>query len=325
MNLRKLRVLGLGVALVALTLVAGQAERTIFVDGFEFVDQKDEYFDTGDFSLYPWETGGDAPWFVVQEDEVPQSVDVSWEYAAQAGKIEDNGQSWLQVTLFVARNGRINFCYQVSSEADSDFLSFFIDGTEMGKWSGETDWQAIFYLVTAGSHTFRWEYTKNGAGSSGWDTVWVDAVDFPMFCPATPITPGQSIQEAIDNTVAGAMICLGAGEWEENLVITKRVTLVGAGSDNTTIRGKIDRPVIEVRGDAEVGITNLKITKSKGDQNGITISGDASVIIDDCSISENGWNGIEVENSAWAWVSESTIKNNRYVGIVIGGELSHTR
>lgn len=47
-----------------------------------------EDFETGDFSKLPWETGGDAPWSISE-------VSHGGNYAAQAGKIGDNGISWL--------------------------------------------------------------------------------------------------------------------------------------------------------------------------------------------------------------------------------------
>lgn len=45
-------------------------------------------------------------------------------------------------------------------------------------------------------------------------------------CTVT-VQPGQSIQSAIDAAPEGAVICLVAGMWEENLTITQSLKLTG--------------------------------------------------------------------------------------------------
>jgi beta-lactamase regulating signal transducer with metallopeptidase domain/nitrous oxidase accessory protein NosD len=49
------------------------------------------------------------------------------------------------------------------------------------------------------------------------------------------VAAGQSVQEAIDKTPAGATIRLAAGAFKESITITKSLTLQGAGWENTTI------------------------------------------------------------------------------------------
>jgi beta-lactamase regulating signal transducer with metallopeptidase domain/nitrous oxidase accessory protein NosD len=53
---------------------------------------------------------------------------------------------------------------------------------------------------------------------------------------AINVSPGESIQAAIDAAPAGATIRLGAGEWKERIVISKPLTLEGAGWDKTLVR-----------------------------------------------------------------------------------------
>lgn len=43
-------------------------------------------------------------------------------------------------------------------------------------------------------------------------------------CTVT-LSPGNSIQEAINGAAPGAVICLAAGEWQENVSIEKSLTL----------------------------------------------------------------------------------------------------
>ncbi|UCC99004.1 MAG: hypothetical protein JSW66_03785, partial [Phycisphaerales bacterium] len=77
-------------------------------------------------------------------------------------------------------SGQINFYYKVSSESGFDYLRFYIDDEEMGKWSGEKDWAEVSFAVSEGRRTFRWEYSKDGSDSDGDDTAWIDDIVFPL-------------------------------------------------------------------------------------------------------------------------------------------------
>jgi len=151
-------------------------------------------------------------------------------------------------------------------------------------------------------------------------------------CTVT-VAPGQSIQKAIDSAPDGAVICLKPGEWEENLVIKKSITLRGAGMDKTIIRGKDEgKPVIIVYSDSEIEviIEGLTVTEAKesagiriggkakviirrsqisGNSDGIVMIGFSRTMITDSVISDNG-RGIDIEKSAQAMISSSEISDN---------------
>ncbi len=130
-----------------------------------------EDFESGNFTKFPWQSGGAGSWSI-------QIVDST--YAAKAPLIGNSQQSYLQVTLNISVPGNIYFYYKVSSESNDDFLRFEIDGLEQGRWSGELGWQQAKYQVpAAGTHTFKWEYTKGTSGASGSDTAWIDNIVFP--------------------------------------------------------------------------------------------------------------------------------------------------
>jgi len=139
----------------------------------------DEDFETGDFSKFPWTTGGNANW-AIATDMVNGGT-----FSAKAPvAIGDNQSSFLEVTLTVEL-GSICFFRKVSSEQSFDFLKFFIDGVEKGSWSGELPFAREAFPVTAGIHTFRWEYIKDFMVSSGQDTTWIDDISFPLPPPGT--------------------------------------------------------------------------------------------------------------------------------------------
>ena len=57
------------------------------------------------------------------------------------------------------------------------------------------------------------------------------------------VAPGESIQQAIDRAPSDAVIRLGEGEWRERIVISKPLTLEGAGWEKTRIT--IEEPAAE--------------------------------------------------------------------------------
>ncbi|MBW6516189.1 MAG: Gingipain R [Candidatus Cloacimonetes bacterium] len=136
-----------------------------------------EDFETGDFSSFPWEFAGNADWTIVT-DNVYEGL-----YSAKSGTIAHNQNTAMEVTLNVAANSEISFYRKVSSEANYDFLYFFIDGVQQAQWSGEVDWSQVSYPVNAGERTFRWTYMKDGSVSSGSDCAWVDYIVFPALIP----------------------------------------------------------------------------------------------------------------------------------------------
>ncbi|MDI6778973.1 MAG: S8 family serine peptidase [Bacteroidota bacterium] len=132
-----------------------------------------------------WTTGGNKNWFG------QTAVSYYGGDAAQGGAITHSQNTWVEAT--VTGPGTLTFYWKVSSEVNYDFLRFYIDGVQQTRISGTVDWQLKTYSITAGSHTLRWTYTKDGSVSSGSDTGWLDKVEFT----ATPVI---TIGEAVDNT-----------------------------------------------------------------------------------------------------------------------------
>ena len=132
-----------------------------------------EDFETGDFSSYNWQFGGNSDWTISTESPYEGS------YSAKSGTISDNQTSSMYVEMDVVADDDISFYRKVSSEASYDFLKFYIDGVQKDEWSGEEGWAEVSYPVTAGTHTFKWEYSKDMSVSSGSDCAWVDYIVFP--------------------------------------------------------------------------------------------------------------------------------------------------
>jgi len=132
-----------------------------------------EDFETGDFNTFPWEHSGGTSWTITSGERH------SGTYSAKAGAIDHDENTTLRVTLDCIA-GDITFYRKVSSESGYDYLKFYINGVEKGKWSGTEDWAEVSFPVTAGTRTFEWTYSKDSSTSDGYDTAWIDDIVFPV-------------------------------------------------------------------------------------------------------------------------------------------------
>jgi hypothetical protein len=129
----------------------------------------DEDFETGDFSKYDWQHSGATGWVVVSD------VKYEGSYSAKSGAISDSEQSVLEVSVNTGI-GSVSFYCKVSSEADEDYLRFYIDDELQNGWSGEQDWALQEYAITSGPHTLKWSYEKDTSMSAGSDCAWIDKI-----------------------------------------------------------------------------------------------------------------------------------------------------
>ncbi len=97
--------------------------------------------------------------------------------SAISGLITHSQTSEIQTTINPANESWVRFYWKVSSEYNYDKLRFYIDGTEMNNISGTVNWTQKSYLVSAGSHTLTWKYTKDGIVTSGADRGWIDKLE----------------------------------------------------------------------------------------------------------------------------------------------------
>jgi hypothetical protein len=134
-----------------------------------------EDWETGDFTKFAWQKGGDAEW------KVTDSLTYEKIYSAQSGSILNNQTTSIFLNYNVMYDDSISFFKRVSSLKLSDMLNFYIDNSMVGQWSGKTitTFDRVAYPVLVGPHTFKWEYYKGFPGSDGADAAWVDFIVFP--------------------------------------------------------------------------------------------------------------------------------------------------
>ncbi len=146
-----------------------------------------EDWETGNMNQYEWQTGGNANWAVSNQSPFEGT------YCIKSGDISDNQSNWLSLEYDVFSNDSISFWYKVSSEANYDFLKFYVDNVELDSWAGDVPWSYAAYALNAGMHTFKWQYSKDVSVSTGSDCVWVDFIELP----AQPTTTAYAGLDAI--------------------------------------------------------------------------------------------------------------------------------
>jgi hypothetical protein len=121
-----------------------------------------------------WTTGGSADWMG------QTNVTHDGEDAARSGSISHRETTWMQTQ--VTGPGEISFWWRVSSEANWDWLEFYVNGVLADRISGETGWLKSSVYLTNGTHTLIWCYMKDGLDSDpvGQDCGWVDQVTGPL-------------------------------------------------------------------------------------------------------------------------------------------------
>lgn len=140
-----------------------------------------EDWESGDFTTFNWQFEGDAPW-TISSTQPYEGL-----YCAKSGDIGDGQESELFLYIDVLAEGDLSFYRKVSSEAEWDFLRFYIDYVMVDEWSGELNWEFVSYPVSQGLHTFRWVYEKDGYYSNGDDCAWIDYIVFPPVDIATGV------------------------------------------------------------------------------------------------------------------------------------------
>ena len=126
----------------------------------------------------PFETGGDANWFVNANGE--------W----QPGDINDSQRTWAKVT--VTGPCTASFKWKVSSESGYDKLHFYVDSDSsdyISAISGNVNWSDAIEVSfeDSNTHVLKWEYTKDSSVSGGDDCGYVK--DFTVVSAGTPETP----------------------------------------------------------------------------------------------------------------------------------------
>lgn len=102
----------------------------------------------------------------------PWIVDGSSVYSGNAGV--NSSSSVLESKVKLGAYQRISFSYKVSSQQNSDYFRFKVNGQTVFETSGSLDWQdESFVIPGSGVTTLTWEFTKDASGAAGSDKAWL--------------------------------------------------------------------------------------------------------------------------------------------------------
>ena len=148
--------------------------------GYVVVGSSMEDFETGDFTKFPWEQGT-YPWEITNSN-VHQGT-----YSARSKTgLTHNQVSQLKMTTYVPAASNVTYARRVSSENNYDWFNFYIDGDQKEHISGAGSWENKSFPVTAGTHTFTFEYSKDLSQNGGSDCAWIDNITIPGMAVLLP-------------------------------------------------------------------------------------------------------------------------------------------
>ncbi|MBR6227886.1 MAG: choice-of-anchor J domain-containing protein, partial [Bacteroidales bacterium] len=142
-----------------------------------------EPFETGDFSLFDWQIDPTYPWSITTNQPYEGTYCMK-SGGAGVASVTSN----MTVTVNIPADGIMSFFGKISSEANWDYGYFYIDGVQKGSYTGAGSWGEKKFDITAGDHTFRWQYTKDGSVNSNDDCFYVDYITF--YKRPEPAQPG---------------------------------------------------------------------------------------------------------------------------------------
>ena len=143
-------------------------------------------------------------------------------YSAQSDVIEDEQESYLRLSMF-CNEGELSFWYSVDSEEDSDFLRFYVNGTEEQAWSGTIPYTKYTYQISEpGWYQFEWFYSKDESGSAGEDSAWLDDIRYKNRSSFLDIPPDFWALDYIETLYASGITSgCGDGNFCPNQPVTR--------------------------------------------------------------------------------------------------------
>ena len=133
-----------------------------------------EDFETGVFNLPTgWTNDATYPW------------GISGNTLKSSNEGQPNTTSSLTAAVTLPLGGTISFRYRKSGEQYNDIGRFYTDGTQK-VWSYYDNWTTYSNNdLSAGNHTFKWEYYKNGSNDDGEDAFFIDDIVIRELLPTS--------------------------------------------------------------------------------------------------------------------------------------------
>ena len=132
-----------------------------------------EPFETGDFCLFDWQLDNSYPWSITTNNPYEGTYCM-----VSGGAGVPSVVSNMTVTVNIPADGVMSYFGKISCESNYDYGYFYIDGVQMGQYTGAGNWGERKFPIIAGDHTFMWQYTKDGSVDNNDDCFYVDYITF---------------------------------------------------------------------------------------------------------------------------------------------------
>jgi nitrous oxidase accessory protein len=133
----------------------------------------------------------------------------------------------------------------------------------------------------------------------------------PNVCPTCQY---KSIQEGVDKSLPGATLVVGPGTYNESVLITIRLTLIGSGPASTTIRAPFQvlaaKPTINITNTNNVIIANFTLETLNPYANITHIQDSTNVIVANNTITGSADTGIYILRGTGNRIENNTITQN---------------
>lgn len=134
-------------------------------------------FETGNLSQFAFVNNSQYPWDVTIEDAAGGAFSMK-----SGNKGVPSSSSTISIVYFYESDGILSFnskCMGEGSGDGWDKCRFYIDGEQQFSYGALGNvWHSRIYPVTAGMHTFTWEYTKDSSVDAEGDAFFVDNIYF---------------------------------------------------------------------------------------------------------------------------------------------------
>ncbi len=118
-----------------------------------------------------------------ESSQVGWQIDYNNAYCGSAslrsGVISHYDSSTVNFPITLNHSDIVSFYYKTSSESNYDWLYFYVDDVQLGRWSGTNDWTRYEVNLASGTHLLTWRYIKDKSVNSGSDCVWIDHISIP--------------------------------------------------------------------------------------------------------------------------------------------------
>ena len=167
-----------------------------------------EDFETGDFSMFDWQVDPAYPWTVTTTNPYEGTYCMKSGGAGVPSVISN-----MTVTVDIPADGIMSYYGKISCESNWDYGYFYIDGVQKAQYTGVSNWAEKHFDITAGTHTFKWSYTKDASVNSNDDCFYVDYICFyKQPEPPQPAQPGwHTYAEGDFNNAVGSNV--GTSRW----------------------------------------------------------------------------------------------------------------